>query len=169
MLYFPFFFLQSICVLDFLVTFYVHISIYNEGRKFFRILSLHVAGGNSMQIFIKVIPKQGGKMEIGNEVIICYAEVSFTSRLLLVCWNWTFICKQIEFVNIAPNRVYVLHKVVVSVSDVRHWIMGYTFLLCRPDQRGKKKITKLSFWPYSKVQSPNTPQNILYQVGFWEE
>ena len=38
-----------------------------------------------MQIFIKVIPKQGGKMEIGNEVIICYAEVSFTSRLLLVC------------------------------------------------------------------------------------
>ena len=72
-------------MLDFLVTFYVHISIYNEGRKFFRILGLHVAGGNSMQIFIKVIPKRGGKMEIGNEVIICYAEVSFTSRLLLVC------------------------------------------------------------------------------------
>ena len=46
--------------------------------------------------------------------------------------------------------------------------MGYTFLLCRPDQR-KKSITKLSFWPHSKVQSPNPPQNILYQVGFWEE
>ena len=121
--YFPFFFLQSICVLHFLVTFYVHISIYNEGREFFRILGLHVAGGNSIQIFIKVIPKQGGKMEFGSEVIICCVEVSFMSRLLLVCWNWTFICKQIEFVNITPNGVYVLYKVVVSVSDVR--ILGH--------------------------------------------
>ena len=69
-------------MLDFLVTFYVHISIYNEGRKFFRILSLHVAGGNSMQIFIKVIPKQGGKMEIESEVIICYCRMATHSSVL---------------------------------------------------------------------------------------
>ena len=62
-------------------------------------------------------------MEIGSEVIICCVEVSFMSRLLLVCWNWTLICKQIEFVNITPNGVYVLYKVVVSVSDVR--ILGH--------------------------------------------
>lgn len=57
------------------------------GRGFFRISGLHVAGGNSTQIFIKVMPKQGSKMEIGSEGIICYAEVSFKSGLLLVCWN----------------------------------------------------------------------------------
>ena len=69
-------------MLHFLITFYVHISIYNEGRKFFKILGLHVAGGNSRKIFIKVIPKQGGKMEIGSEVIICYCRMETHSSVL---------------------------------------------------------------------------------------
>lgn len=57
-----------------------------NGRGFFRISSLHVVGRSSRQTYKSYI-KGGPRMEIGSEVIICYAKVSFKNGLLLALSN----------------------------------------------------------------------------------
>ena len=68
--------------------------------------------------FREVIPKWGSKMEIGSEVIICYAKLIFKNGLLM-CDTKILPLTKIEFISITQNGVPLLCEEAVPVPHVR--------------------------------------------------
>lgn len=123
------FFTASLCV-----AFSVYASVYNRisgggwslGSQVSRLLE------ETPWTFIEVTPKWGSKMEIGSEVIICYAKSVFKIGLLM-CEIKILPLTKIEFECITQNGVPLLCEGAVSLPHV--WVVGYTFARGRSEQR----------------------------------